>query len=113
MLIFALPLVILPSLFLTMALLRRCDARGALWAGLVGVGMALVFLGVAAATGWLNGTAYQDTSCTDGCWELPSKRELTGFVVGSSLALWLVGVGIGAVVSYVVLARRRRRSDVT
>ena len=107
MLIVAFPLVILPSLFLTMGLLRRYGALGALWSGLVGLGLALCFIVFAASKGWL---ANREAMCgSDGCW-IDSMRSAVEAFVGVSLGLWLVGLIVGAALDLGLAARRRRRS---
>jgi hypothetical protein len=84
----------------------RRPALSAVW---VGCGIALVFVVVAAS---LRGAATDTGSgdCADGCWDLPSEREIAFFVVGISLGLWLLGVGVGTLVSRGRAAQHRRDS---
>lgn len=96
----------LPAVVLTVTLLRSQGARGALWSALVGVGIALCFIGFAATKGWL-GTG--PAACGgDGCW-IDSMRSATEAAVGVSFGLWLLGVGVGAAI-HGFSARRGRRS---
>lgn len=101
---------LLGGLGLTLGLRER-GGRGALWAVVAGVGIAVGFVLLAGAVGWLSfAPDNSDTDCTDGCIVWPSKGEVTLYVVGVSLVLWLLGVGVAAATSYVVAVRRRRRS---
>lgn len=98
--------IVVPSLFLAMALLRRFGAIGVLSSGLVGVGLAVCFLLFAASKGWL---ADKEAMCgSDGCW-IDSMRSAVEAVVGVSLGLWLLGVVVGTAIELGLAARRRRR----
>jgi hypothetical protein len=92
----------------------RDRARGAGWAAFTGLGIAAGFIVLSAAAGWMSfttDTGYANNDCPDGCWDFPSGGEITLFVVGVSLVLWLVGVGVAAVVSAGLAARDRRRQE--
>src|SRR4051794_27106932 len=91
----------LGGLGLTRALVRKHGHRGAMWAALVGLAIALGFVLVAAPTGWLRGGSgcFDDDLCP------PSPRAISGFIIGGSLGLWLLGVGVAAAVSLGLAAR--------
>jgi hypothetical protein len=58
---------------------------------LVGVGIALFFLVLAGATGWL-GTG--EAMCgPDGCW-IESKRSFAEAAIGVGFGTWILGVGV-------------------
>ena len=93
-------------------LLRAYSRRGALWAALAGLGLAVFYVLSAYFSAPPSSAPWP--GCSDcgvylGRWWEP---YFVLFIVGWGFAVWLLGVGAGAVLAAGLAAIRRRRSGV-